>query len=402
MEHPSSTPLRILLLCEGDAETNDSWSGISRSVVNQLRARGHEVIPADVDLYGIERLLTAARQYSPERRRWWIRYHLMEAPFARRSGKALRHLQATSPRPDVVLQFGATFRVDSADVPVVLYCDGNVALSELAISGGQSEASFLTPREIAGVREREARVYREAAAVLTISERLRRSFCEDFSLPPERVRTIYAGSNFEPERIPVPTLALKDGPPTVLFVGRQFQRKGGDVLLQAFARVTERFPDARLLIAGPSDLSVDQKGVHVLGLLNKDTPQGWEALKNAYVQSHVFCMPTRYEGLSISFLEAMYFGLPCISTFNEWSQPEMILDGITGLVVPVDQPEALADSICSLFSDPGRARAMGLKGRRRAEDTFTWDTVIGKMEGVLHGVASVVSPKSYCHDQPCR
>ncbi len=384
------TRLRILVLCEGDAETYDSWSGISRSVLLELRRRGHTVTAGDVDLYGLQRLLVAAGEFSPDRRRWWVRHHLMARPFMERSRNAARLLADGRASFDVILQFGATFLVDPAPVPVVLYCDGNIALSRMGAAGGESDAALLRPDEVEGIWEREAEVYRKASRILAISDRLRQSFIDDFSIAADRVRTIFAGPNFDVTRIPPPSDARKSSSPTILFVGRQFQRKGGDVLLSAFRLVTERIPDARLVIVGPSDLRVDQKGVEVAGLLDKGTDEGWEGLVSAYSEAHVFCLPSRYEGLSIAVMEAMLFGLPCISTFTEWSRPETIEDGRTGLVVPLDNPQALAEAMCALLQDPGRARAMGMAGRERARSVFSWHAVVEKMEQELLGAITGV------------
>jgi glycosyltransferase involved in cell wall biosynthesis len=291
---------------------------------------------------------------------------------------------------DVILQFGATFEVVTSKTPIVLYCDGNIANSKRAMAVGQSEAAFLTAREIEGVLERERRVYAGAARILTLSERLRQSFIEDFQIPEERVRTIFAGPNFDVTRIPSPSSKVRPGPPTVLFVGRQFQRKGGDILLEAFRLLKQRLPDARLVIVGPTDLSVDISGVEMLGLLDKSTPDGWAALRKAYESAHVFCMPTRYEGFGISFLEAMYFGLPCVSTFTEWWQPEMIVDGETGLIVPLEDVEALCEAMLSLLTNPEKARAMGMAGRKRAEEIFHWPAVIDRMCEELRAAADSV------------
>ena len=84
----SPTRVNIHLLCEGNPETSDSWSGISQSILSELRALGHTVTWTDVDLYGWERWLGAALTLSFDRQRWWSRYHLTAAPFALRSRKA--------------------------------------------------------------------------------------------------------------------------------------------------------------------------------------------------------------------------------------------------------------------------------------------------------------------------
>ncbi|HTI05888.1 MAG TPA: glycosyltransferase family 4 protein, partial [Gemmatimonadales bacterium] len=223
------------------------------------------------------------------------------------------------------------------------------------------------------------------AGIFTLSERLRRSFIEDLGLAPTRVHAMLAGPNLDVARIPETLPRDVAGAmrhPTVLFVGRQFHRKGGDVLMQAFRRVRERIPNARLLIAGPASFTTTEPGITVLGDLNKNTTEGWAALADAYGSADVFCLPTRFEPFGIAFIEAMYFGLPCIGT-DAWAVPEMITDGETGFTVPIDDVAALTDRLLRLLGDRTLARRMGNAGRERAYRQFTWQRVIQRMLDVI-------------------
>ena len=386
MDTQGSLP-RLLLLCEGDPESWDSWSGTSRSVLTELRRLGHGVIPGDVDIYGIRRYLIGATQYSPKRRRWWVKYHLGNLPFKARSKEAENLVVKHRGEYDAILQFGATFSFEQQkSAPLFLYCDGNIALSAHARPSGQSEACFLSEKEVMSLKEREATVYAKASHIFTISDRLRTSFIEDFSISPDKVTTVYAGGNLPLADGMVANASPPPPPPTVLFVGRQFQRKGGDVLLQAFELVRKAIPDARLLLLGPRDVALDNPNVECLGFVNKDSPEGRQRIIDTYRKSHVFCMPTRYEGLSISFLEAMSFGLPCVSTYTDWARPEMIIDGETGLVVPMDDSAALAKALTNLLRSPATAHAMGQKGRDRLKSTFTWKRSVGIMSKQISNV----------------
>src|SRR5262245_26199883 len=97
--------------------------------------------------------------------------------------------------------------------------------------------------------------------MLTISEYLRRSFIEHFSMAEDRVCTVGAGPNLDLSRVPAPPQGLRDGVPTVLFIGKQFDRKGGQVLLEAFRAVRGRFSDARLVIIDPPPPPTAEAGV---------------------------------------------------------------------------------------------------------------------------------------------
>lgn len=385
--------MKILLLCEGDAERMDgSFSGSSKSLLDHLRLAGHQVTTADADLYGFRRYLAAAATVVPNRKKWGVRFHLGAAPFRMRSRLASRHIASAGP-VDAVLQIGATFEPRGRGrIPYFLFCDSNIRMADRGRASGQSQAAALTPSEVDDIATREAGVYRGARGVFTLSERLRRSFIEDFALAPEMVHTAGAGPNLDLSRIPPRGPRPENQPPTVLFVGIQFQRKGGDLLLRAFRRVRESIPDARLLIVGPRDLVVDQPGVENLGFLRKDVPAEWERLIKAYASADVFCLPTRFEPFGIVYIEAMFFGLPCIGP-DAWAIPEMIEDGVTGYLVPPESEESLADRMVHLLRDPELATRMGKAGFERATRQFTWKVVAGRvtaaMEAALKAEASV-------------
>jgi alpha-maltose-1-phosphate synthase len=375
--------VRILVLAEGDPETLDSWSGTSLSVVRHLRALGHDLRTGDADLMGWERAWAVARAFSPNRKRWWVKYHLGAGPFRRRSRRAGRHISA-NPEIDLIYQFGATFAPAGREkTPYVLYCDGNIELAWKARAVARNDASVLCRSEADQIHRREAQVYRGAAAILTISERLRESFIEDFEIPPDRVTTVYAGPNFDTSEIPIRPPRREATPPTVLFIGRQFFRKGGDLLLKAFQGVRRRLPDARLVIVGPTEAPAAQEGVEFRGFIDKSTPEGETELRSLYSDADLFCMPSRFEGFAISFLEAMFFGLPCVSTRAPWTPPEMIVDGETGFLVEPEDVGALEDRMVQLLSDPELALEMGRKGRTRVEENFTWPVVAQRMEAAL-------------------
>jgi starch synthase len=389
--------VKFLLLCEGDAETRDSWSGSTKSLLDELRALGHQVRTADVDLYGAQRLLAAVLSFSPRSAHWRVKYRLSATPFLLRSKRAAAAMNNWSASVDCIIQIGATFRSKpTKNIPYFLYCDSNIRMSERGGASGHTQASALSQSELRLVVDREASVYQGAAGIFTISERLRRSFVEDFGIDPVRVHTVHAGPNFDPGILGdyLRTRESKtDKPPTILFVGRKFQRKGGDLLLRAFRTVRQKVANARLVVIGPSTLDVHEPGVECLGFLDKDSPADRAVLMQAYNSADVFCLPTRFEPFGIVFLEAMYFGLPCVGT-NAWAVPEMITDGVTGYTVPVDDAEALAARLVELLRDPALGRRMGEAGRARAESHFTWRAVAERMMRVVDPRLPNLAPQS--------
>ncbi len=237
-----------------------------------LVATGHEVLPVDVSLRGAPRWLAGAATFAPSRERWRARFTLEGVPFRLRSLQGAQGVRQLSIRPDCGLQIGATFDAfRGAGLPYFLCCDSNIKVAISARMTGFSHASVLSETEFRGVIAREAGVCGRASGIFTLSEQLRRSFIQDFGLPPERVHCIYAGPNLD--LADARPAAAGDRPPgdsaNILFVGAQSGRKGGDTLLAAFGRVRERYPAARLIVIGPERSPTAVTRVEYLGFLPK-------------------------------------------------------------------------------------------------------------------------------------
>ena len=378
--------MKLLFLAEGDPENpSKSGSGTPTSVIAHLRGQGVAVASADVDLSGAQRLLAAALTFSPDRSVWRARYHLGGVPLRLRSRNATHAVVRRAGQADAMLQYGGTFAAEMPDgVPYFLYCDNNL------LNSGRQPLSWLAQlddRARGRAVAWERGLYERAAGIFTFSDFVRRSFVADYGLPESRVVTVGSGPNIDWRAVPT----RPDGdnrpprPPTVLFVGRDFDAKGGPVLLDAFREVRERFPDARLLVAGPPTLDVVEPGVEFLGYLRKDDPAALARLVAAYAEADVFCLPTRYESFGIVILEAMFFGLPVVAT-GRWAIPEMIEHGTTGYLVEPDDARDYARRLVELLGDPSRAAEMGRLGRARAAERFTWERVTQRMRAYIGGV----------------
>jgi glycosyltransferase involved in cell wall biosynthesis len=350
------------------------------------------VLGVDVDLYGVERWLMAGATFAREKTRWRAKYRMLGRGFRARSKKAARYIEQHRQGVDLILQVGATFApAHRGRTPYVLYCDANFRMAEHEIASGTSWAAPLTEEERRLVVEQEAEVYRGAAAIFTISERLRRSFIEDFGIEPTRVRAVYAAPNLDLSRIPPPAEQRPEGqPPTILFVGREFKRKGGDLLVEAFRRVRAHIPDARLIMLGVKDAVIQEPGIRFLGNLDLEQPDEWQLYSDAYRSADVFCLPTRYDPFPTVIMEAMYFGLPCIGTQTS-GVPEMVIEDETGYTVPVNDCDALVDRLLHLLGDRSLARKMGEAGRARAVAAFSWKATYERMMEVIEPIVERTS-----------
>ncbi len=380
--------MRILLLAEGDPETWDSWSGSARSLLHALRGLGHHVIGTDVSAGSLGMWADVARSWVPSRRRWAARYHLGPAGFARRSRRARAAVARHVRQFDVVLQIGATFdALRWSDRPGFVYCDANASLAGRDAPAG--DVAMLRPAERDAVLARERSVYIRANAVLAMSEYLRRSFIADFGVPANSVETVYAGPNLDLDAVP-PLNATLGGSPTILFVGKQWERKGGPLVLAAFRGVRAAIPDARLVIVGctpeiPTDAA---DGVEIIGRVAKDAANGQATLSDLYRRADVFCMPSLFEPFGVVFIEAMLHGVPCIGS-DRCAIPEIISHGETGWVVPLDDIDALRVRLIAALSRSEALAAMRRHCRERALRFFTWERVAERVSLIMSSAAPV-------------
>ena len=146
----------------------------------------------------------------------------------------------------------------------------------------------------------------------------------------------------------------------ILFVGVDWERKGGPVLLEAFRRVRRTHPTAELIIVGCSP-EVSLAGCRVVGRVPL------EDVANFYRSASVFCLPTTVEPFGFVFLEAFSHGLPIVAT-NIGAIPDFVQNGRSGYLVDSNDVEQLANRLGELLGDPDRCATFGARGRALASD----------------------------------
>jgi len=182
-------------------------------------------------------------------------------------------------------------------------------------------------------------------------------------IPRETVQPIHPGLDLErwtPVKRPPVELDTK---PKILFVGGDFMRKGGDLLLSVFSA---QFADrAELHLVTKEPPATKLPNVHVY----TDIEPNDDRLAQLYAQADLFVLPTTADLSPWAYLEAMASSCPVIST-GVGGVGDMVRHGETGLVVPVGDEAALAAAIASLLENPTLRREMGVQGRKVVERDF--------------------------------
>ena len=225
--------------------------------------------------------------------------------------------------------------------------------------------------------------------VIAVCELARQAEIKRARVSPEHVVTVYNGVDVE--RVSVAggqaaararrVIGIPVEAPLVGSLGRLHSQKGFSDLLTALAQVRRRIPSVRLFLAGDGELRADLEAQsRSLGLSEAVTFAGVRTdVPEILAALDVFVLPSLWEGMPNAVLEAMAAGLPVVAT-AVGGIPEVVVDGVTGLLVPPRDPDGLAQAIECLLRDPGLRRKMGQAGWKRVERCFSVEQMVRKTE----------------------
>jgi glycosyltransferase involved in cell wall biosynthesis len=360
-------PLRIAGAVPGDSFDPHNSSGIPAALFAALSRRGLLVRRLDVGVSGFQRYRLAARTFHPARSRWQARFR--RAVYEAQSDNCARLLGAND-EPNVVLQVFRGFHARGR--PYWLYLDTTDALRRAAGRPSPFIGGALG-------HEAERTLYQDAQHIFVMASEPKKSLVRDYGITENAVSVVGWGVNIDfPKTLGSLAESNRYRARTVLFVGRDFERKGGPELLEAFAEARSVVTDARLVILGV-ELKRDPPGVESRGeVLDRDQ------VRRSYEQAAVFCLPSRFEPGGAAVTEAMAFGLPVVGT-RVGGIPEAIEDGETGILVEEGDRRGLRGALVRLLGDPEEAARMGRNGRALIDSERNWDAVVDRMLAAVPG-----------------
>lgn len=206
-------------------------------------------------------------------------------------------------------------------------------------------------------------------------------------LNPFKTATIYNGVDlrkFRPSRDPAKVKAHFDfssNTPLIGIIARLNPEKGHNIFLEAAATTLRYYPEARFLVIGSGPLSSQlQDYARTMGIDHAVVFTGYRSdIPDILAGLDIVVISSLWECLPNSLLEAMAMGRPVIST-NVGGIPEVIQDGVSGLIVPPRNPEALAQAIVTLLGDSYHRTQMGDRARRTIEENFELQGMIDRLE----------------------
>lgn len=360
----------LLIATVEDANSPSSWSGTPYHLVNSLRREFDKVTlvmtretvkrPWNV----IPRLL-----FGQTRRPLW-----MTGPSLRLCADRL-HAAVAEGRPDFVLCISSQHLIHAGE----LNCPTYMVSDAPWLAYKQAYAEFeAIPDLAAKYAQLEADAARPLAGVIYPSPWACDEAARRYGIAPEKVHCVPFGAN---RASPLGMEALersvgeKPGPLLkLLFVGKDWERKGGPDALETLRHLNESGRPARLIIAGCSPEVPEplRPWVQVLGYLSPAVAEQRALLEQAFLEADLFLLPSRAECYGLVFAEAQSWGLPCVALAVQ-GVPGVVVDGRTGRLCPPDAgPQALAEAVLSMVESPATYRRYAQAALQHACEVTDW------------------------------
>lgn len=234
---------------------------------------------------------------------------------------------------------------------------------------------------------------RSSDAIVTCCESLKRQLAGLVAGGNKKLNVVYNGVDAASLRAPQESGPLLAKVITthkyILNVGNYLPVKGQDVLLDAFQRIANEFPELALVFVGGTGTVLGDLRERAQKYNLSDRVFFFEDVPHTdisayYAHAQALCLSSRREAFSLALLEAGIFGLPVVAT-EVGGVPELIVDGETGYLVPPDSPAKMAEAMRRLLTNKIEAEEMGKRLRQRVIEDFSWEKCFGGYDRLASG-----------------
>lgn len=252
---------------------------------------------------------------------------------------------------------------------------------------------FSTIHNVQGYRAFNEKILKNLTTkYVTISKTVRQYAASQLNIPLAKIEVIYNAIDMDRFtrtavdcEVTLKELRIANGRKIITTIGRLTQQKGHLYLLEAAEAVVKEFPNVHFLIVGDEFAEPDLSGylrkkVEIKNMQDKILFTGVHTdIPEILSITDVFVLPSLWEGLPVALLEAMAAGVPVIAT-SVGSNPEVVVDGMNGFLIPPRNPQTLAQRIKELLGDPEKAKRIGAKGQRIIRKFFSIDRMVHEYE----------------------
>ncbi len=283
-----------------------------------------------------------------------------------------RRIKQLQEQPDFVLHVFCMYAPfwDHFDIPYGMYLDYTMTLVH---KNWSPWAPFETTEKFSEWLSCERLAYERSTHLFTMSHLVKASLVDDYGISPEKITVVGSFANrhtiYEGEK--------KFGSKQILFNGAEFERKGGDLVLEAFKQVKQTLPEAKLVVIGKKLKTT------IAGVENPGRIASLEDMRQLFLETDLLLAPGRCDPFPSFVIEAMNYGVPCIVSGND-GMPEIVDHGLNGLVVDPLSPELLAEKIIYLLCDQTTLLSMSQQARQKVKTQLNRQSVAKKIMNALN------------------
>ncbi len=331
----------------------------------------------DATLRGPERWINMIQTFHPNRSHWKEHFYKNADAFRRRSRNANLFIEKWTGKASFCLQLGTMFDGgwDKQPLPILIYTDYTHQITAKVPEAGRSP---FRPSELRQWLQLEKQAFEHAAFTFTRSELVRASVIQDYGIPENRVAAVGGGVNL-PDIPPLPERRGRNSL-NILFIGKDFYRKGGDLVLEAFQQIKQEFPHTSLTMVTtyPAHNKTLPDKVQII------TPS-WDRdlIRRLYEKADIFLLPSRLETWGDVLLEAMAYGLPCVGVKGQ-AMEEIITHKQTGWLAEPQNPGSLVEGLTYFLRDDDKRVSAGILAHQAVEERYTWKAVVERIFNISH------------------
>jgi glycosyltransferase involved in cell wall biosynthesis len=306
--------------------------------------------------------------------------HRQSVNFRQQIERNFHHALKSAPALNAVLQISDIAAYNHA--PSFMYADVNVQhLIDFYRTSGKPQHSYeiYSLRDLERRGEHQRRIYETLTGAFTMSHWAANVMKAQGIIPADNIHAVHCAANLRVDDAQAAEWrSLKRGK-FILFVGREFFRKGGDLTVEAFTRFRKGYgEDVSLVIAGPEQWQLQTPipdGVNFVGAAS------YQDLQRYFVTADAFCMPSHYEAFGVVFAEALCAGVPVIGQ-RAYATPEIITHGKNGYLLDTPDPELLAELMAQIM-DNHEMQANVLANVQEPREYYSWRRIANDMLRVM-------------------
>ena len=361
----------LYFLCYWNKVREKTWSGTCFSLFRALDALFHVIdVPLHTPLLiRVLRKIRLLPRNTPSQAeiRYFRLFHSRRIPYGKKQKSKSRIFQFTDMLPDNARR--ETYVYQDLSINYVRHL-AEAHPKRFRISNFESTP----PQELKRRAKAELEYYSSCKIIFTMGQWLAHYLAEDLGVNREKIYPVGGGININKQLI-------NDGNERkgnkILFIGRDFLRKGGYLTYEAFRILRKKRPDCELYVAGPANDPIESAcpGYHFVGECSPNE------LSRLFNSCDIFCMPSYFEAYGLVFIEALSFGLPCIGR-NRYEMPYFIEEGKNGYLIEDDNAELLAEKMGNLLCNTAiqeRVKSM----REYYLKQYSWENVATKIKDAI-------------------